>query len=602
MAAQRGGGWSCRRPLMLLFVVVPCLAATAGATAQEGADPGSSQVLVRAEASTAVASASRPSLTSREAELEDRLLRMEEMFSRLPSPEEVGQLQSQVARLTSQVDRLSSELREARRALAGAAVETEEVPGAGFPADFMTSEPAAEMTAPGSPAGPPAGVDFAEAIAGEVSEEVGFAGVAAGFGPAAELPSLRFDMPGEPTPAVARARWGPGFQIRTDDDEFDIQFHNLTQVDGRFYGISNQRPVADTFGLARQWFVFNGHLTRPYEYYVSFNDSFGAFDALDVFLNVNYDKRLQFMAGRFKSPYAYEFYAQPTQSLATGEWSVFFNNFGMNRDVGLMLWGESVADRIDYAAGIFNGTPNAQFDLSNPKALIAFLNAAPFRPSEGAPLENFNVGGSVVAGDQDHIPVPQELRTIVPVAGSNVLGVPFLTFNNNVIARGRRNLWSLHAAYFYRSLTLMGEWQSGVESYALSDVRGSDVALPLDSFYVQASYFLTGERVASRGMLKPRRPFDLRPGKFGPGAWEVVFRYADLDIGHQVFSTGLANPDIWTNRLFVTDLAVNWYWTTHLRVMFDWQHAGFGSPVIYAPPKALSKSSDLFILRFSVWF
>src|SRR5262249_28223477 len=239
----------------------------------------------------------------------------------------------------------------------------------------------------------------------------------------------RFDMPYLPPNTPAQARWGPGFQIRSPDDEFDIQFHNLTQLDGRFYGIPNQTPVSDTFGIARQWLVFNGHLTRPYEYYVSFNDALDSFAALDVFLNVNYDKRLQFRFGRFKSPFCYEFYAQPTEALASGEWSVFFNNFGINRDLGTMLWGESVAGRIDYAAGIFNSVPNAQFDLSNPKSVIAFLNFAPFGPSAGSPLENLNVGGSLVAGNQDHVPVPQELRTIVPVAGSNVIGVPFLTFN-----------------------------------------------------------------------------------------------------------------------------------------------------------------------------
>ncbi len=33
--------------------------------------------------------------------------------------------------------------------------------------------------------------------------------------------------------------------------------------------------------------------------------------------------------------------------------------------------------------------------------------------------------------------MPQELRTIVPTAGSNVIGVPFLTFNNNVVVPAR---------------------------------------------------------------------------------------------------------------------------------------------------------------------
>src|SRR5262249_50993062 len=353
---------------------------------------------------------------------------------------------------------------------------------------------------------------------------------------------------------------------------FDIQFHNLTQLDGRFYGIPNQTPVSDTFGIARQWFVFNGHLTRPYEYCVSFNDSFDTSAALDVFLNVNYDKRLQFRIGRFKSPFCYEFYAQPTEALASGEWSVFFNNFGMNRDLGTMLWGESVAGRIDYAAGIFNSTPNGQFDLSNPKSLIAFRNIAPWRPWAASPLETFNVGGSLVAGNQDHTPVPQELRTVVPTAGSNVLGVPFLTFNNNVIVNGPRNLWSLHTAYFYRSLMVLAEWQSGFQDYALANTTDSRVRLPIESFYVETSYFLTGERMASRGRVKPLRSFDLRPGQFGLGAWEVFFRFADLSLGRQVFSAGLADPNQWTNHLFVTDLGINWYWNSYIHVLFDWQH------------------------------
>jgi hypothetical protein len=35
--------------------------------------------------------------------------------------------------------------------------------------------------------------------------------------------------------------------------------------------------------------------------------------------------------------------------------------------------------------------------------------------------------------------------------------------------------------------------------------------------------------------------------------------------------------------------------------MFDWQHAGFGSPVIYRPGR-FAGTSDLFLLRFEIWF
>ncbi|OJW24586.1 MAG: hypothetical protein BGO49_05960 [Planctomycetales bacterium 71-10] len=531
--------------------------------------------------------------TAREAVLEDRLRRMEGLLERMPDPEHVRELEATVRRLSSQVDQLSTRLREA------------ESPGRTGPSvddgvigpDGSAMGPGDGGAVPGSGSAGPVGGD---AVSEDVAEEIGFGGTAAGFGPSAEIPTPRFDMPGVLPDRRTRSHWGPGFQLRTDDDEFDIQFHNLTQIDGRFYGIPDQDPVADTFDIARQWFIFNGHLTRPYEYYVSFVQAFDSFSALDIFLNVNYDKRFQFRFGRYKSPFAYEFYAQPTEALASGEWSVFFNNFGMNRDVGAMLWGESLFKRVDYAAGIFNGTPNAQVDLSNPKSLIAYLNLAPFRPREGSPLENFNVGGSVVAGSQDHAPVPSILRTIVPTAGSNVIGVPFLIFNGDVKAEGPRDLWSLHTAYFYRSLMLLAEWQSGFQTYGLTDKPGR-ARVPVEGFYVQGSYFLTGETMASRGRVIPRRNFDLRRGRRGPGAWEPVFRYAYLDIGEQVFGAGLADPDIWTNRLYLTDVGINWYWNPYIRVLFDWQHAGFSTPVQYRPG-GLSSTSDLFMLRFQFWF
>ncbi len=533
-----------------LDLVVP-----ARASAQTPAAPPSS---LPAAAALPVASGTR---IAHEAALEERLRQMEDLLKRMPDPEHVRQLESTVQKLSTQVDQLSTELRQAK----AAARQTTSLNGtragpgtAGLPGGGMSG-----LSAGGGMSGLAADVATDEP-GGTVADVIGFGGTAAGFGQAAELPSSRFDMPSVPPNTPAQTRWGPGFQIRTADDEFDIQFHDLTELDGRFYGIRDQTPVSNTFDIARQWFVFNGHLTRPYEYYVSFNNAFDTFSALDVFLNVNYDKRIQFRFGRFKSPFCYEFYAQPTEALASGEWSVFFNNFGMNRDLGTMLWGESVAGRIDYAAGIFNSTPNAQFDLSNPKSVIAFLNFAPFRPVKDSPLENFNIGGSLVAGDQNHAPVPQELRTIVPTSGSNVIGVPFLTFNNNVVVSGPRNLWSLHAAYFYRSLMVLAEWQSGFQDYALANQTNSRVHLPIESFYVQASYFLTGERLASRGRVTPLRSFDLRPGRFGLGAWEVVGRYSFLSLGQQVFSAGLADPNNWTNRLFVTDLGINWYWNPYI--------------------------------------
>ena len=434
----------------------------------------------------------------------------------------------------------------------------------------------------GMPPGTPAATLGAAGPDEDVAEEVGFGPTATGYGPAAELPSPRFDMPYVPPNTAGQARFGPGFQIRSPDDEFDIQFHNLTELDGRFYGIRNQTPVADTFDIARQWFVFNGHLTRPYEYYVSFNNAFDTFSALDVFLNVNYDKRIQFRFGRFKSPFTYEFWAQPTEALASGEWSVFFNNFGMNRDVGTMLWGESVADRIDYAAGIFNSTPNAQFDLSNPKSVIAFLNFAPFRPATGlaaGELQRGRLAGRGRSGPRARAPGAADDRADVRQQRDR-RPVPDVQQQRG----GLRPAQLLVAAYSVFLSEPDDPRRVGERLPGLCAGQRDDPRARAGRELLRASVVLPDRRdMASRGRVKPLRPFDLRPGRFGLGAWEVVFRYADLGLGRQVFTAGLADPNDWTNRLFVTDLGMNWYWNAYLHVLFDWQHAGFGRRCSTAP-------------------
>ena len=65
------------------------------------------------------------------------------------------------------------------------------------------------------------------------------------------------------------AIFGPGFQIQSKDGEFQLQFHDLTQIEGRFLGKGGQEPVNSTFLINRQWFMFAGRLTKPYEYFIS---------------------------------------------------------------------------------------------------------------------------------------------------------------------------------------------------------------------------------------------------------------------------------------------------------------------------------------------
>jgi phosphate-selective porin OprO/OprP len=381
------------------------------------------------------------------------------------------------------------------------------------------------------------------------------------------------------------------------------QWHNLTQFDFRGYEQGGQSPVHDTFLLPRQWWMLSGRITKPFEYFLSFQNPVDSITLLDVFLNVHYDDRVQLKFGRYKTPFTYEFYTEPIQGLISPERSLFFNNFALNRSIGAQVWGRlfNKTAPLDYAVGIFNSGRNSYVDTSDSKSVLAYLNWRPFATFVDSPLENFVFGGSVMAGTQTSLPTPATLRTDVPTSGNPVLGVPFLTFNANARESGARAFWDLHAAWFYRHLSLIAEWQSGYSDYALTTNLAAHDRILVDSYYVQAGYFLTGETVSGRSVVTPIRDFDIRKGKGGPGAIELTGRFNSLNIGRNVFTSGLADPNLWTSNLYIVEPGVNWYLNQYVKFQFSWQHAVFGNPVQYNATSS-QKTSDLFTARFQLYF
>jgi len=419
--------------------------------------------------------------------------------------------------------------------------------------------------------------------------------------PAVPAPSDKYNMPAKAYNFPMKARFGPGFEFRTDDDEYILQFHNLTQIDYRGYEQGGQQPVKDTFAFPRQWFMFSGRLQKPYEYFVSLQNAFDSVSLLDAFGNIHFDDRVQFKFGRYKTPFTYEFYALPIQGLIQPERSLFFNNFGLNRQVGATVWGQLFEKRVDYAASILNTVRNGFLDTNDGKDVTGFVNWRPFLTDEGSIFQLLNIGGSVLAGEGINASNPQTLRTTVATSGNSILGVPFLTFNNNAREAGLRAFWDLHAALYYQQLSLIGEWQSGSQQYALANNLAQRTRVPVESFYVQAGYFLTGETVSGRNVVNPIKNFDLRPDHFGLGAFELVGRYNYLTIGQQVFNGGFADSNTGTRNVYQTNAGFNWYWTQNVKWVFDWQHAEYGNSVAFAPGRN-QKTSDLFLVRFQLFF
>ena len=337
-------------------------------------------------------------------------------------------------------------------------------------------------------------------------------------------PSLnkRFNSPATLTNSPGAFKFGPGFELRSNDNEFFLQFHNLTQVEYRGYQQGGQSQVHDSFAIPRQWFMFSGRISQPVGYFVSLSQGFDSVNALDVFMDFTASPKSNLRMGRMKTPFTYEFLVEPIQGLINPERSVFFNNFGQNRDVGAMAYGRLLNNTFDYAAGIWNGARNGYLSNQDSKAFSGFINWKPFGNQEGSLFENFNIGGSVYTLNSNQADSPPVLRTVVPISGNNILGIPFLTFNSNTKEVGWQTFWDLHTAWFYKQLAVIAEWQSGFQDYQLGSSSLARTKLPVQSFYVQMGYLLTGETRSSVGIVKPNNPFSLKDG--GLGAWELTAR------------------------------------------------------------------------------
>jgi phosphate-selective porin OprO and OprP len=400
-----------------------------------------------------------------------------------------------------------------------------------------------------------------------------------------------------------------GFHWATEDDEYSLGVRGMTQLDARLYRQSGRDSAVNGFYNPRTRFYFEGNFTKPVQYEFSFQNTFDTVALLDAYVNFNYDPRFQVRIGRYKTPFTYEWYHVHIWDTLAPERSLFATNFEGQRRYGVMGWGVLFDDRVEYAVGTFNAQRNSNQPFSNRQDVMAFLNFKPFYDrEEGFWLRDLHVGGSVDAGHEQQATLPAALRTnAAPSAAAfdstsagNAATLPFLAFNPGVLERGDRALGELHAAYYYGGLSLLGAVQGGYESYAKGPV-GSPARIPINGWFVQAGYLLTGETIRDRGLIHPLHPFDLREGRFGIGAWEVTARYSELSLDARVFTAGLADPKLWTNEARLVDVGVNWYLNKFVKVYFDWEHAIFGSPV-FSNVGRFQKSNDLFWLRTQVYF
>lgn len=139
--------------------------------------------------------------------------------------------------------------------------------------------------------------------------------------------------------------------------------------------------------------------------------------------------------------------------------------------------------------------------------------------------------------------------------------------------------YAVEAAFMYRFFSIQTEWH---DQSVTEEVEEPATALEADysGYYVLASVFLTGEsrtyKKGSFGGIKPARD---------SGAWELVVRYSDIDLGD-------TPEDVRANNLM---LGVNYYATARASFMLNVSQGEVESP---NPEEAGDVESLIFRMQY----
>jgi phosphate-selective porin OprO/OprP len=281
----------------------------------------------------------------------------------------------------------------------------------------------------------------------------------------------------------------------------------------------------------------------------------------DAYLEFKYFPKATLRAGKFKAPLGLE-QLQADQDLAFVE-RALPTNLVPNRDLGIQLSGDLGKNRLNYAVGVFDGTPDGasvDADSNNRKDLVARLFATPFQTlAIDNPLKGLGVGIAASTGRQDGT-----------LPGFKSPGqVTFFSYGTNVTAAGARTRFSPQAYYYYGPLGLMFEY---VRSEQKVKKGTSTPVVSNNALQLAGSYFLTGERKAFKSG-SPLREFD--PFRGGWGAWELVARFEQLSVDPAAYALGLADPAKSARRARAWAGGVNWYLNRNVRLVLNYENTRF---------------------------
>jgi phosphate-selective porin OprO/OprP len=352
-----------------------------------------------------------------------------------------------------------------------------------------------------------------------------------------------------------RVYWKEGLNLTTLDGDFKLKIGGRLMTD--WLWSSEDTKIKQYVGeqedgveIRRARLYFSGLIYDNVEYKLQFDFAGGDADLKDAYLGLTDFPLGKLRMGHFKEPFSLE-------ELTSSKYITFLeralpNIFAPSRNTGFMLHNTASDERTTTAIGMFRSTDDYGENVDDGGYNITGrVTALPIYEDKGANLLHLGVAYSYRNPD-DSIRYRQR-----PEAHLTDRFVDTGTFAGDQV-----DLVGLEAAWVNGPLSLQGEYMM-----ASADRLGSGSDVDFDGYYVQASYFLTGEHrkyKTTEGAFSRTKPEKNYSAAGGSGAWEIKARYSGLD---------LSDRDITGGELNNITAGLNWYLNPNTKIMWDYVHA-----------------------------
>lgn len=360
---------------------------------------------------------------------------------------------------------------------------------------------------------------------------------------AAQTPAKPADKP------VVVAGWDNNHAfLRSSDGRFETQITGYGQLDYRGYASGNHPP--NTFAVRRARLSAEGKVAGYFDFKVEGDFADTASTLLrDFYVNVHRINELQVRFGQFKEPFSQE-------ELRSDIYQDFVerslvNNLAPSRSPGLMVSGVIDKGVFEYQVGSFNGKGLLALNNTNTPESVVRLRFAPWRNGNSFWGKGLAFGGAYAQGRS--------------LGGTSVRGLTESrsftyftpdTVNGKIIRANGELTWTLGPAAIRAEYDQTNQARDGLGT------QGRNLpGVVAKGYTAQATYLLTGEAKPDAGPVAPRHNlFGNESGKTGWGAWELKFRYSNLQISDATAKS---------NRAETIYFGPNWYFNRFVKYVLD---------------------------------